>query len=118
MVNQPLKTYTFRISETGETTYLEFVLSAIVIHQDNESWNASNHYTNEERNTSKVQYLEVLSVVTLYYAIHCYIGNDSNSKEHHSEDKTITIDFRHDRFLLNWIEDRNKQLMKLELEFH
>lgn len=38
MVNQPLKTYTFRISETGETTYLEFVLSAIVIYQDNESW--------------------------------------------------------------------------------
>lgn len=102
MVNQPLKTYTFRISETGETTYLEFVLSAIVIHQDNESWNGGNCYRDKETDSFKVQYLEVLSVVTLYYAIHCYIGNDSNSEEHHSEDKTITINFSHDRFLLNW----------------
>ena len=43
MVNQPLKTYTFRISETGETTYLEFTFTVIVVNQDDESWNASNH---------------------------------------------------------------------------
>ena len=39
MVNQPLKTYTFRISETGETQLLEFAFTAVVIHQDNEPWN-------------------------------------------------------------------------------
>lgn len=65
MVNQPLKTYTFRISETGET-YLEFVLSAIVIHQDNESWNGSNRCTNEETDSLEVQYLEVLTVVVCH----------------------------------------------------
>ena len=106
MVNQPLKTYTFRISETGET-YLEFVLSAIVIYQDNESWNGSNHHADKETDSLKVQYLEVLAVVVSYYVIHYHIGNDSNSKEYYEQSDTIAVDFRHDRSLLNkhWIKE-------------
>nr|DAS06131.1 MAG TPA: hypothetical protein [Caudoviricetes sp.] len=101
MVNQPLKTYTFRISETGETTYLELVLSAIVINQDNESWDTSNHHADKETDSFKVQYLEVLTIMVFHYNIHCYVSNDSNSKEYHKQSDTVTVDFRHFDFLLN-----------------
>ena len=70
-----------------------------MIYQDNESWNTSNHCTNEETDSLEVQYLEVLTVVVSYYNIHCYIGNDSNGKEYYEQSDTITIDFRHGGFL-------------------
>lgn len=96
MVNQPLETYTFRISETGETQLLEFAFTAVVIHQDNESWDTSNHCTNEETDSSKVQYLKVLAVLVFYQCIHCHVGSDSQDKEYSEQHYTITVEFRHD----------------------